>query len=159
MLRTKEIFPCAILGTYHRFTSPALYKWYLVVTGSKVARHGFNNLPPFSIKVKERVELCLIYPCRPSWQVTGWTYLYPMYRSLCNHLFLQTAVFLDVTMTLWPQWQIRRAESSVAPLYQFLHLVLFVLFLYHLCYRPMYSLTYLYPVLTHYSLLNFKILT
>jgi len=71
MLHTKEIFPCAILGTCHRFTRSAPYKRYLVITGSKVARYGFNKLPPFSIKVKERVELCLISPCRPSWQVIG----------------------------------------------------------------------------------------
>jgi hypothetical protein len=71
MLCAKEVFPCAILGTCHRFTSPALYKEYPVITGGKVARHGFNNPPPFTVKVKERVELYLISPCRPSWQVMG----------------------------------------------------------------------------------------
>ena len=71
MLHAKEVLPYEILGTCHRFTSPALYKQYLVITGSKVARHGFNNPPQFSVKVKERVELCLISPFRPSWQVIG----------------------------------------------------------------------------------------
>jgi hypothetical protein len=69
MFFAKEIFPCAILGICHRFTSPAVYKRYLVIIGGTVARHGFNNPPPFSVKIKERVELCLILPCRPSWQV------------------------------------------------------------------------------------------
>jgi len=56
----------------HAIGSPVLpYTNYLVITGGKVARHCFNNLPPFSVKVKERVELCVISPCRPSWQVIG----------------------------------------------------------------------------------------
>ena len=55
MLCAKVVFPCAILGTCHRFTSPALYKLYPVITGGEVARCDFNNLPQSSVKVKERV--------------------------------------------------------------------------------------------------------
>jgi hypothetical protein len=41
--------------------------------GVKRPGGGVNHPPPSSAKVKERVELYLYSPSRPSWSVLGWT--------------------------------------------------------------------------------------
>ena len=51
----------------------------LFVTASKFT--VFFHPPQSSAEVKERVERYLYSPSAPSWQVTGWTYLY-LHRSI-----------------------------------------------------------------------------
>jgi len=50
---------------------------YTVGTGSfpgaKQPGHGINHPSPSSTEVKERADLYLYSPCRPSWLVLGWT--------------------------------------------------------------------------------------
>jgi hypothetical protein len=41
--------------------------------GRKATGNGVEHSPPYSVEVKERVQLRLYSPSGHSWQVTGWT--------------------------------------------------------------------------------------
>ena len=64
----------ALIQTVRR-SHPASYKMGTESVSPGVTRsgRGVNFLPPSSTKVKERVELHLLSPSVPYWQVIGWT--------------------------------------------------------------------------------------
>jgi hypothetical protein len=41
--------------------------------GVKWPGHGDDHPPPSSVEVKGRAELCIYFPCGPSWTLLGWT--------------------------------------------------------------------------------------
>jgi len=56
-----------------------LYNAYWVsFPGVKRPGHGVDHPPPSSVEVKERVELYLYYPSRPSWPVLGRTFTFTL---------------------------------------------------------------------------------
>jgi hypothetical protein len=62
-------------------TQPPVW-WVLdLVPGVKQPGHGIDHphYPPCSAKIKERVELYLYSPFRPSWPAVGWTLPFSMY--------------------------------------------------------------------------------
>jgi hypothetical protein len=52
------------------FTSPAMYKQNLVFTWEKWPGLALTTHYHLASRLK-KVELCLYFPCRPSWQVIG----------------------------------------------------------------------------------------
>jgi hypothetical protein len=42
-----------------------------------------NHLSPSGAEVKERVELYLYYPFRPSWPVLGWSFPFSTFNIYC----------------------------------------------------------------------------
>ena len=80
---------------------------YTMGTGSfpglKQPGRGVDHPPQSSAKVKERVELYLYSPSRPSWPVLGWNFLY--FSLLCN--FLVCFLWEDnITVWVWIIWYI-----------------------------------------------------
>ena len=65
---------------------------YALVTRSSLAvkqlGHGVDHLPPYSAKIKERVELYLYSPSGPLWPVLGWTlvFVFSVISFLCINL-------------------------------------------------------------------------
>ena len=65
-----------------------LYSGYLVYfPGIKRPGRGVNHLPPSSAEVKEKLEVHLYSPSRPSWARPGWTL--PLPFNYLFHMLLQ----------------------------------------------------------------------
>jgi hypothetical protein len=79
--------------------SSLLYNGYQVsLPGMKQPRHGINHLPPFSTKVKKRVELYLYSPSETSWQVIGLTIPFTFtFRGifLCVFIYVNAGLYND----------------------------------------------------------------
>jgi len=55
-----------------------LYNEYRGFPGGKATRRGVDHPPPYSVEVKERVDLYLYSTSGPSWPVIGLTLHYPV---------------------------------------------------------------------------------
>jgi hypothetical protein len=77
-----------------------LYNWYRVsFPGVKRSGRGVDHPPPSSAEVKERVELYLYSPSRPSWPVLGRTLPFYLFLPLQGHKQLHLHV---CSKGLWP---------------------------------------------------------